>query len=163
MSIHLRAWRWTVLAIACAVVFSIAASSFAFDIGSILNDQPKAPDKFALIRVDNLASLMANPNSHVNIYDANGWGLRSTAGVIPGAHLLTSDDKYDVATTLPPDKSAKLVFYCADPKCTASHEAARRAIAAGYTDVSVMSDGIEGWKQAGKPVEYPKLTESKND
>jgi hypothetical protein len=28
--------------------------------------------------------------------------------------------------------------------------------------VSVMSDGIEGWKQAGKPVDYPKLQESKN-
>jgi len=25
-----------------------------------------------------------------------------------------------------------------------------------------MSDGIEGWKQAGKPVDYPKLAESKN-
>jgi len=25
-----------------------------------------------------------------------------------------------------------------------------------------MSDGIEGWKQAGKPVDYPKLEESKN-
>jgi hypothetical protein len=29
--------------------------------------------------------------------------------------------------------------------------------------VAVMSDGIEGWKQAGEPVEYPKLTDSKND
>jgi len=25
-----------------------------------------------------------------------------------------------------------------------------------------MSDGIQGWKQAGKPVDYPKLDESKN-
>jgi rhodanese-related sulfurtransferase len=35
-------------------------------------------------------------------------------------------------------------------------------VAAGYSDVSVMSDGIEGWKQAGKPVDYPDLKESKN-
>jgi hypothetical protein len=28
--------------------------------------------------------------------------------------------------------------------------------------VSVMSDGIQGWKQAGKAVDYPKLEESKN-
>jgi hypothetical protein len=28
--------------------------------------------------------------------------------------------------------------------------------------VSVMSDGIEGWKQAGKPVDYPKLEELKS-
>jgi len=25
-----------------------------------------------------------------------------------------------------------------------------------------MSDGIEGWKQAGKPVDYPKLDASNN-
>ncbi len=97
-----------------ALFFSVAASAFAFDIGSLLNNKPKAPDKFAIIRVDNLTALMNDPNSHVNIYDANGWGLRSTAGVIPGAHLLTSDDKYDVAKELPPAKNAKLVFYCAD-------------------------------------------------
>ncbi|MGO9453154.1 MAG: rhodanese-like domain-containing protein [Candidatus Binataceae bacterium] len=37
----------------------------------------------------------------------------------------------------------------------ASHEAARRAVQAGYTDVSVMADGITGWRAAGKPVQTP--------
>jgi rhodanese-related sulfurtransferase len=32
----------------------------------------------------------------------------------------------------------------------ASHEAARRAVRAGYKDVSVMGDGIAGWKAAGQ-------------
>jgi len=98
--------------IAAAIV--AASSAFAFNIGKLLNNEPKKLDRFAIIRVDRLASLMADPNSHVNIYDANGWGLRSSAGAIPGAHLLTTADKYDVATELPPDKNAKLVFYCAD-------------------------------------------------
>jgi hypothetical protein len=97
-----------------AIALSVTASAFAFDIGSLIDNKPKEPDKFAVIRVDNLTALINDPNSHVNIYDANGWGLRSTAGVIPGAHLLTSDDKYDVAKELPPAKNAKLVFYCAD-------------------------------------------------
>jgi rhodanese-related sulfurtransferase len=154
--------RLSVLAVVGAIVLSVATSALAFDLGSILNSQAKQPDKFAIIRVDKLASLIANPSSHVNIYDANGWGLRSTAGVIPGAHLLSSDDKYDVPSTLPPDKNAMLVFYCANQQCTASHEAAERAEDAGYADVSVMSDGIEGWKQAGQPVVYPKLSESKS-
>jgi rhodanese-related sulfurtransferase len=35
----------------------------------------------------------------------------------------------------------------------ASHEAARRAVQAGYTNVSVMTGGITGWHDAGKPVE----------
>ena len=85
-----------------------ASSAFAFDIGTLLNNKPKEADKFAIIRVDRLASLMADSNSHVNIYDANGWGLRSSAGAIPGAHLLTSENKYDVATELPADKSPEL-------------------------------------------------------
>jgi rhodanese-related sulfurtransferase len=33
----------------------------------------------------------------------------------------------------------------------ASHEAARRAVKAGYTNVNVMADGIAGWKAAGEP------------
>jgi rhodanese-related sulfurtransferase len=33
----------------------------------------------------------------------------------------------------------------------ASHEAARRAVKAGYTNVSVLVDGIMGWKAAGEP------------
>jgi rhodanese-related sulfurtransferase len=37
----------------------------------------------------------------------------------------------------------------------ASHEAARRAVDAGYTDVSVMADGIKGWNDAGKPTARP--------
>ena len=114
MSKQFLARRSIVSAIVGAIVLSVAATAFAFDLGSILNNKPKEPDKFAVIRVDKLASLMADPNSHVNIYDANGWGLRSTAGVIPGAHLLSSDDKYDVAKELPPARNAKLVFYCAD-------------------------------------------------
>jgi hypothetical protein len=28
--------------------------------------------------------------------------------------------------------------------------------------VSVMSDGIKGWKEAGKPVDYPDRKESKS-
>src|SRR5258708_38747137 len=114
MSMHLRTRPSIISVILSAIVLSVATSAFAFDIGSLLNNKPKEPDKFAVIRVNDLAALMADTNSHVNIYDANGWGLRSTAGVIPGAHLLTSDDKYEVAKELPPAKNAKLVFYCAD-------------------------------------------------
>jgi rhodanese-related sulfurtransferase len=43
--------------------------------------------------------------------DANTEDFRKDNGVIPGAILLTSSSKYDVAQ-LPADKNAKLVFYC---------------------------------------------------
>jgi len=37
----------------------------------------------------------------------------------------------------------------------ASHEAARRAVKAGYSNVSVMVDGIAGWVAAGAPTTHP--------
>jgi len=35
----------------------------------------------------------------------------------------------------------------------ASHQAAGRAVEAGYTDVNVLSTGIKGWKDAKQPVD----------
>ena len=86
--------------------------------------------------------------------DANGQELRSNAGVIPGAVLLTSSSEYALSE-LPADKKSKLVFYCASEQCGASHAAAQRAMQAGYTDVAVLPAGIFGWKKAGQPTAKP--------
>ena len=40
--------------------------------------------------------------------------------------------------------------------CQTSDKAASRAVAAGYADVSVLRDGIKGWKAAGQPTEMPR-------
>jgi rhodanese-related sulfurtransferase len=81
--------------------------------------------------------------------DANGDLTRKKLGVIPGAVLLTDYDGYAM-TELPADKGKPLVFYCANTECPASHQAAEKAIAAGYRDVKVLPDGIAGWRNAGK-------------
>ena len=86
--------------------------------------------------------------------DANGKETRTSQGVIPGAVLLTSSSTYAVSE-LPADKNAKLVFYCANQKCSASSAAAKRAMEAGYTNVAVLPEGIAGWKQAGQPTAKP--------
>ncbi len=86
--------------------------------------------------------------------DANGKETRSSQGVIPGAVLLTSSSQYDIKE-LPADKDSKLVFYCANQKCGASHQAAKRAMENGYTNVAVLPEGISGWKQAGQPTAKP--------
>jgi rhodanese-related sulfurtransferase len=86
--------------------------------------------------------------------DANGKETRLSQGVIPGAVLLTSSSTYDVKE-LPADKTSKLVFYCANQKCGASHQAAKRAMENGYTNVAVLPEGIAGWKQAGQPTAKP--------
>ena len=79
--------------------------------------------------------------------DANGAPLRQRMGVLPGAVLLSD---MDAIGELPSDKAKPLVFYCANTACSASHYAAEKAIAAGYTHVQVMPEGIAGWVKAGK-------------
>jgi hypothetical protein len=95
------------------VALTLAARASAADLGQLLNNKEE-PDNFQIIHVGDLAKLMADPSSKVQIFDANHPSTRENFGVIPGAHLLTSAGKYDVAKELPADKNARLVFYCAD-------------------------------------------------
>ena len=100
------------------------------------------------LTVQQLASLMSSQK--VSPVDANGAKTRETHGSIPGAILLTSAMKYDIAKELPADKASKLVFYCASTQCSAAESAAKRALEAGFQDVNVLPAGIAGWKEAGQ-------------
>ncbi len=133
--------------------FALPAPAPAFDWSKAFGGpgNAEAIHTFKLIHVAQLKQLIASPPPDLRIYDANAPETREKYGVIPGATLIAAPDGYRVSATLPPDKHAMLVFYCANQVCIASHEAARRAVAAGYTDVSVMGDGIMGWKAAGQP------------
>lgn len=102
----------------------------------------------SMIHVADLQKAMA-AKTPVFIFDANTPATRTKEGVIPGAKPLPSVSDYDTAL-LPADKNAHLVFYCANTACTASHSAAKRALEAGYKNVDVMADGIQGWKKAGQ-------------
>ena len=86
--------------------------------------------------------------------DANRNETRQKFGVIPGAVLLTSSSEFKLSE-LPADKASKLVFYCANAHCSASTAAAKRAMENGYTNVTVLPEGIMGWKKAGQPSTKP--------
>ncbi len=106
-----------------------------------------------LVHVTDLVAEMQK--GHPVLCDANRDAVRQQWGVIPGAKLLSSSSSYDVAKELPADKGADLVFYCANSRCMASHGAADRALKAGYTHVSVLADGIQGWAKAGQKTAKP--------
>lgn len=106
---------------------------------------------YKVMHVADLAKALQSPTPPV-VYDVNVAETREHVGIVPGARLLSSFSNYDPAKELPADKNAPLVFYCANTMCTASHDAAEKAIEAGYTDVSVMVDGIYGWRKAGRPL-----------
>ena len=136
--------------IALAVVVLVAASAAACS-KSAPGDDPAAISA-AEAQVDDhvsAAELQAWVASGAcKPVDANGDGTRSHMGVIPGAVLLSDYRRYDVAE-LPADKATRLVFYCANEQCGASHTAAARAVIAGYRDVRLFKGGIAGWKNAG--------------
>jgi rhodanese-related sulfurtransferase len=99
------------------------------------------------VTVDQLDRMLANHECRA--VDANGETTRRRMGIIPGAVLLRDMDAVD---QLPADKTTGLVFYCANTACGASHEAAERALTAGYQHVQVLPDGIAGWVKAGKQI-----------
>ena len=103
----------------------------------------QAPE-VAAVSVDQLDRMLADHSCQA--VDANGDLTRQRMGIIPGAVLLVDDS----IANLPADKSKGLVFYCANVACGASHEAATKAILAGYSNVKVLPDGIAGWVKAGK-------------
>lgn len=110
----------------------------------------KAEDSFHMMTVDQVEAQLAAKS--ITAVDCNGDSTRKKMGVVPGAILVTDDEGY-ASTELPTDKQANLVFYCGNTACTASHQGAKRAIALGYKNVSVMPDGIAGWVKAGKKVQ----------
>jgi rhodanese-related sulfurtransferase len=132
----------------CVLALSLAVPSIALACES---DKHETAAKATVkdVTVAEVASLQKAKKA--TVLDANGAQFRKENGVVPGAKLLTSFNKYDVAKELPTSKDSKLVFYCSNLQCKASHAAAQRAVEAGYTDVNVMSEGLMGWKQAGQP------------
>jgi rhodanese-related sulfurtransferase len=113
------------------------AMAMVIALGAGCATREAAPAAIAKVGVDELAALVAS--GQCRAVDANGETTRKRMGVIPGATLLT-------------DYATKLVFYCSNEHCGASHVAAGKARAAGYRDVAVLPAGIAGWRGAGKPV-----------
>ncbi len=94
-------------------------------------------------------SALLDRKEAVFIYDANERESY-LAGHIPGARWV----RYSAVTAaqLPPAKDAKLIFYCYNPQCGASEQAAAQAMALGFRNVWRMPEGIQGWRAANMPV-----------
>ncbi|HUN59779.1 MAG TPA: hypothetical protein VMU41_16850 [Candidatus Binataceae bacterium] len=98
------------------VIVAATTPAFAFNLPKLLggSGDEQNLNAFKIIHVADLASMISDKTPNLHVYDANGPETRDKFGVIPGAQLLSSDDNYDVASTLPPKKDDPLVFYCAN-------------------------------------------------
>ncbi len=136
--------RKLLLASALALVTIAGCSKSSKD------DSAQAKSNVPTVTIDELDTSLAA--AAVQPVDANGEQTRKKMGVIPGAVLLTDSETFGLSE-LPADKTKPLVFYCGSTSCGASHEAASKAITAGYKNVKVLPDGIAGWVKAGKKVQ----------
>ena len=84
------------------------------------------------------------------VFDNNTPAIFKQNHIPSAVHM---DPRNADVSLLPADKGAKLVFYCKNTWCMASHAGARFAIDQGYKNSSVYAEGIDGWIEAGKPVE----------
>lgn len=110
-------------------------------------------ESFKMLSLAEFDALRAANAKGTFVFDANGPDSYK-AGHIPGAVWVAHDGVK--AELLPADKNANLVFYCANPKCGASHQAAKSAAALGYANVFVLPEGIDGWKKAARATEAGK-------
>jgi rhodanese-related sulfurtransferase len=113
--------------------------------------------RFTQISVTDVAARIASPEGHIAVFDANNRDTFAEHHV-PGATWVDYDAVS--AETLPSDRSTSLVFYCANEQCSASHVAANTAADLGYTDVSVMGAGIDGWVASGQAVETAPISDA---
>jgi rhodanese-related sulfurtransferase len=72
---------------------------------------------------------------------------------LPGAINIPYDRVDELAPELLPDKSARIVVYCANGPCRNSEVATLRLGKLGYTNVADYHEGKAEWLEAGLPVE----------
>ena len=107
----------------------------------------QAAEEFTFISTEDLAKGIQEKT--LTVVDANNFSVFEKNHIPTAIHVEYAHPDFN---RLPGDKGAALVFYCKNPKCGASHEAARAAKGQGYTNVRVYPLGIDGWIAAGQSV-----------
>jgi hypothetical protein len=74
--------------------------------------KPSAEAEVPSLSMDDVEKKLADKT--IQAADCNHPRMRQKLGVLPGAILISSPDSF-AAGELPADKTAALVFYCADP------------------------------------------------
>lgn len=129
---------------AIVVLATLSTATYAVACPDSKKEHAEVPN----ITVEDAAKL--HKQNKIIMVDANGPDTRKKLGVVPGARLLSSYDKF-AASELKATKKDTLVFYCYSESCSAAPSAAMTARAKGFK-AKVMDAGIVGWKKAGHAV-----------
>lgn len=116
---------------------------------TLLNDfLSNLPEGFYSVKSDNLNELLVeNPPFIVDVRSKGEW---DKDGYIEGSINLPFSDFFANLDQIPEDKDAKIVVLCASGHRGSIVMMGLRLM--GYTDVSNLAGGLNGWKAAGLPV-----------
>ena len=118
---------------------------FSLDPDSFIRD---AKERFVAHRMRYLVLVMA-------------WDIEAAPSGIPRARQIPPEALQHPHNLLPRDR--EVVSYYAEPGEAASVRMALRVAAIGFNHVHPLSGGLEGWRQAGFPVEPLEIISSVND
>jgi rhodanese-related sulfurtransferase len=139
--------RLLALSVVAAVALSLSTLALAGE-----KKSEKVPD----ISIKDLKK--AIEDKKVTVIDVNGTESYQEGHIPTAIDFEAKKDK--LKELLPKEKDALVVAYCGGPQCGAYKQAAKAAMALGYTNVKHLSAGIKGWKDAGEKVEKAESTAS---
>lgn len=101
------------------------------------------------VRVMSTAELQQGIDRDSGLHVLNVQTDQFFAGeLIPGSRRIPLDGIEQGVRDLPRDSA--IVTYCAGPACSQSTQAAEKLMTLGFTNVRAYTDGLEGWKAAGR-------------
>jgi rhodanese-related sulfurtransferase len=109
-----------------------------------------AETKYPVIATDELKKLLEE-GAAMTVIDARNPEEYQEVH-IKGAISIPEKKFSEYVGQLPPDKAARLVFYCNGVKCGKSKKAALKAAELGYTDILIYSEGMPVWEERGLPI-----------
>jgi len=98
-----------------------------------------------MMSVDALKALLKSDDLYA-VIDVRDWG-EFTLEQIPGVSIIPRGSLEKYLPVLVPRKDVQVVLYCDTGE--RSTRAAHTAAALGYTQVSILAGGLQGWKAAG--------------
>lgn len=138
----------SILSVGLAFAFNMVRPN-SYSLDDVLSPQSKE-----IVEISTSAVTAAYDAGNVQMVDARSE-MDFAMGHIPGAINVPSSTAEGGAVGFSDilDKSLPVIVYCDGLTCGKSLIVAKRLIELGFRDVSVYTDGIDGWLSAGRDLE----------
>ncbi|CCO24668.1 rhodanese-like domain-containing protein [Maridesulfovibrio hydrothermalis] len=144
-----------------AKVFFICALSAVLAVGfNMVRPAPytfaelSSPEPQGIAEIDTIAMLEAYDSGNVVVVDARSdmdYGMGHVPGSLNIPSWAIGDELEAMAAQI--EQGKPIIIYCDGLSCGKSMIVAKKLVEKGFRDVSVYTDGIDGWLSAGRDLE----------